>query len=219
VRGIGLLLVALALAACGGETDPSPGARAAPDPVLPSALTAACRELAQGPGARVLCPPVRPGGGPPLALLHADLDPDPCGYLVNLQARDHGGGARPSHLLLGGTCAPLPLRAGRDGRWPAPLPRSLRLVANPPLESGRLPRVSRPRVLRRVTVRGAPGLLLRNEPGTEGGLHGGHHSLVWNEDGAGYGVSLHFGRGVDDRAALATLQRLADALRPVIPVR
>ena len=46
--------------------------------------------------------------------------------------------------------------------------------------------------MRRTTVGRAPALLLRVADYPDGGVHGGHLALVWNQDGSGYTLSLHF---------------------------
>jgi hypothetical protein len=213
-------LVALTalLAGCGsGEKEtPRPRQPAVAAPRIPAAMASTCATIAGDSEIPVLCPPPAGGDGP-LEVVHPDLDPEPCGYLVNLEAplaeRD---GPEPSHAVIGGACLPLPVDVP-PGPWP-PEPPSLRLVANPPLESGRQPRITRPDVLRSIEVRGQPGLLMQSKPGVEGGFHGSHYELVWNEGGAGYTVSLHWPSGDRGRPPTAEqvriLQALADSLAP-----
>ena len=185
---------------------------------MPAAVTATCAGIAPESDVAVLCPPAGRSGAP-LEILHPDLDPTPCAYLVNLEApvagRDGGG---PTQASFGGTCEPLPVDtpAGRD--WPGDPPLSLRLVANPPLESGRAPRVTRPAVLRAVELRGTRGLLLQALPFPEGGFSGGRYALVWREGGASYTLSVRWpsgqSGGAPSREQVDVLLRLAESMRP-----
>jgi len=214
-------VLAALVAGCGGEDEPAPVPErpASLAPQLPRALPAACARLAAGTDIPVLCPPAARAGPAALDLVQEDLDPEPCGYLTELLANpNRPTGAAPSHVVFGGRCEPLPLDAG-SGRWEVDPLISLRLVANPPLESGKQPRIARPHVLGPFEVRGRKGLLLRSDPFPEGGFHGGAYAVVWNEGGAGYAVSLRFPRGergeAPARAELAELRRFADSLSPV----
>ena len=218
-RLVVLLALGGGLAGCGGEDrEPAPRAEEAQPPRMPASVTAACATIAAGSEVPVLCPP--PGGsGGPLEIAHFDLDPTPCAYLVNLEAplaaREGPG---PSQASFGGTCERLPVDTPPGRAWPADPPLSLRLVANPPLESGREPRVTRPSVLRRLAVRGEPGLLLQSLPFPEGGFSGGRYALVWREGGASYALSVRWASG--DRARppsdrqVAMLLGLASAMEP-----
>ncbi|HVL96759.1 MAG TPA: hypothetical protein VM266_12940 [Solirubrobacteraceae bacterium] len=194
MRRLGLV-AAILLAGCGGREEPPAPSTA--QVVLPAAAADACRGLAQVETVTVLCPPAGGDGPPPLVRLrHEDLNPDPCTYVMNLETVDPDPeDRRPSHVLLGGTCEPLPLRADATGRWDVDPPASMRLAGSPPLQPGHAPRVVRPHVVARVPVRGNDGLLLRADPFPEGGVNGSHYSLVWNEGGAGYQVSLHYATG------------------------
>jgi hypothetical protein len=212
-------LASLPAAGCGGNRRPAaraPGPAAARITVPPAAL-AACERLARGSEIAVLCPPAGGNPRPLVRLIHEDLDPTPCAYLMNLDSLGpEPSDARPFHLLLGGSCRPFPLTA-RNGRWTADPPASLRLVGSPPVPSGGRPTVARPHVLRRIIVRGHPGLLLRSDP-LAGPLNAGHYALVWNERGAGYAISAHYRSGDRRRAPrpdqVRAMQRLAAALRP-----
>lgn len=60
------------------------------------------------------------------------------------------------------------------------------------------------KVLRRTKVGIAPALVLESPPYPRGGVNGGHVSVLWNGDGRGYLVSLHFaGYPPRDRIAAA----------------
>jgi hypothetical protein len=206
-------LLLLALAGCGADDR---SARA-PDiaPRFPAELAAACRLDAASARLPVLCPPAARGGGA-LHVIHEDLDPDPCIYLINLETTGAQEGPGPFHVLLGGMCGRMPL--GRPGgEFPPEPPASLRLVGSPPVLSGDQPRIVRPRVLQALDVRGHPGVLLQARPFPEGAYQGGHYALAWNERGAAYTVSLHWPSGQQgrppSREQVAVLERIARSLR------
>jgi hypothetical protein len=214
-------VVALAAAGCGGEDE-----QEAQQPELPRELTAACGRVAGEARVPVLCPPRGGVPGARLQVVHEDLDPDPCAYVLNLAQLDHDdAGRRPSHVVLGGSCDPLPLSAP-GARWPVDPLKSLRGVATPPLQSGQTPdqvTLRRPVVLRAVTVRGRTGRLLQFDPRPPGGLHGGHYGLAWNEDGHGYLLSLHYETRDERRRPrpdeVAALTAFAASLRPARPTQ
>lgn len=144
----------------------------------------------------VLCPGRLPLGGFESPRNYGDA---PCSYLFNLEPR--GMLKRTGavfHVLFGGTCRPWNLRT-QDGRWPAslsapPAGDDLRLIGTTSLMPGQTEADRehvRLRVLRRARIGSASALVLRNAPYPVGGIHGGHISIVWNADGAGYVVSGH----------------------------
>ena len=210
-----LALLALAPTGCGDDDE------GAGQPELPAGVTAACARVAGEARVAVLCPPAGDAGEDGLAVVHEDLDPDPCAYVLNLQQPDHDAAGRSaSHVVLGGSCAPLPLTAP-GARWPIDPLKSLRAVATPPLQSGQTPdqvTLRRPMVLRAVRVRGQTGRLLQFDPRPPGGLHGGHYGLAWNEGGHGYLLSLHYETRDERRRPradeVAALTRFAEGLRP-----
>lgn len=210
-----LALLALAPTGCGDDDE------GAGQPELPAGVTAACARVAGEARVAVLCPPAGDAGEDGLAVVHEDLDPDPCAYVLNLQQPDHDAAGRSaSHVVLGGSCAPLPLTAP-GARWPIDPLKSLRAVATPPLQSGQTPdqvTLRRPMVLRAVRVRGQAGRLLQFDPRPPGGLHGGHYGLAWNEGGHGYLLSLHYETRDERRRPradeVAALTRFAESLRP-----
>jgi len=213
----------LVLAGCGGDDSEADRPASAP-PIVPAELAATCARVTADADANlpVLCPPASRGPTPPreerLHVIHEDLDPDPCAYLAALEP--DADGRRPFHMVLGARCDPLDLTV-RGGRWAAEPLESLRLIVLPPLQSGKTPMemsLLRPKLVRRLRVRGQPGLLLLADPPPPGGLHGGHDALVWNEGGRGYALSLHWPRG--DRGEpprtgdAGALLRLAAAMVP-----
>lgn len=198
-RGVWWLVAACCLAGC-GSSDPAEGL-ALPD------LAATCARVQQAQKLPVLCAPA--SEDPAFVLVHDDLDEAPCQYLMNLEGKGEAGGGEHRHVVLSGRCGAAPLRADASGRWDIAPPDSLRLAGAPPYRSNGQPSPSRPRVVRRLEVRGHPGLLLRADPFPDGGAQGGHDSVVWIEGGATYAVSVH--RPVGENA----LVELAEQLRPV----
>ena len=102
------------------------------------------------------------------------------------------------HLLFGGTCRPWDLHTS-DDRWPVRLTiarstKDLRMVGTTMLVPGQTDGGHKPvalRVLGDARVGSARALVLRNPPYPTGGINGGHISIIWNADGAGYLVSGH----------------------------
>jgi hypothetical protein len=139
------------------------------------------------------------------------------------------------HLILGGQSQPLSLAGRRGDSWPRPgQPKPLPLLGLPtlrttPAKAGKPFIVERPaRVLRHETVEGNPALVLAARAGyPSGGWMGGHVIVIWNSDGHGYFVSLHFAQSRSGRtytlakrvtAALAIAQssRVTPAAPPAI---
>ena len=84
-------------------------------------------------------------------------------------------------------------------------PRELRLSRGAAVKADaemRLP--GRKKLLRRTKVGTAPALVLQSPPYPRGGVNGGHVAVLWNSDGRGYLVSLHFqGHPLRDRIGAA----------------
>src|SRR5688572_28275101 len=119
------LAALLLVAGCGGGDEASPAPREALGAEWPAAIATVCSRLAAETQASVLCPP-RGGDGGPLEVINEDLDPEPCGYLINLEAPiDRRDGPGPSHAVIGGRCEPLPVDAPAGRAWPADPPTSL----------------------------------------------------------------------------------------------
>ena len=189
------------------------GASARPA-VVPPTVERHCASIARTRQVGVLCPRTLPAGR--WIVNHESLRVGRCQYLVDLETRP-AGASDPFHVLAGGRCGRFPL-AVRRGRWPADvhLPRDLGLIGAKPLTPGGSPDVQhvRLRVLRRARVAGHAALLLLAAPYPDGGVHGGHTVVVWNQHGDGYTLTMHFHasdrRGREARAA--TLLRAADAM-------
>jgi hypothetical protein len=155
----------------------------------------------------VLCPQRLPAGR--WVVNHRTLRIGRCQYLLDLETRPSGSDD-PFHILAGGRCGRWPLET-RSRRWPArvPLEPDLGLVGTKPLKPGQSAKDQqyvRLRVVRRARVAGHAGLVLTAAPYPNGGVHGGHTVAVWNEEGNGYTLTMHFHpgdhRSADEKAAL-----------------
>ena len=147
-----------------------------------------------------------------------------CGWLVGFQIagyRRSAGGV--FHMIVGGQCRPLPLTTLPDRRWPRStraVDRALALVGAGSLTPGdppdRRPPPVRPRVIVRTTVAGEKALVLAfDRYPAAGTVHGGHQAIVWNKNGAGLALSVHFRRSIRFEQRLAVLRQVAASTRPV----
>jgi hypothetical protein len=218
-----LVAFGLLFAGCGhGAQEPSdrPASSVAALPLAPvsRAVKAACRHLAASRSVRVLCPTVLPSADADrsdVQVLHRDLGNSSCEYLIEMD-RFHAPqrASLPFHMFIGGRCGTLPL-ATRHGQWPAhlPLPRDLRLIGSGMPAPGK---TSAPPIrliaVMRTKVGNAAALLVRSRHFPAGGIHGGHYSLIWNERGNGYVVSLHFPSGDHGRPPTRREERLLRAV-------
>lgn len=117
-------------------------------------------------------------------------------YLTNFDTKPVGSGD-PFHVLAGGRRGRFTLKS-IAGRWPVDtnLPRDLGLVGAKPLKPGQRwdkQRPVRPKLRRHVKVTRHPALLLKVADYPDGGVHGGHLAVVWNQGRDGYVLSLHYG--------------------------
>lgn len=187
-------------------------------------LARACRGAQRRAEMSVRCPAWLPGhdrdANPSLDVRRLDLGDGRDAYLFELHRDDDG--RRPFHVLFGGRARPLALDVVRSS-WPARLPSDdeLRLIGSRQLEPGDHAALKpvRLRVLRRTTVAAKRALLLRAAPFPDGGVHGGHHVIVWNDGGHGYAVSMHFptptdGDGTATPAQIRMLRRAAGSMTP-----
>ena len=191
-----VLAAVVILVGCGTDERDRPEPPAASTRAAGSEFLRRCAREAAGATVAVLCPTRLPSGGFERPRNYGDA---PCTYLLNLEPRGFRKRAGTVfHLLFGGTCRPWRLQT-RDGRWPARLAavrrgEDLRLIGATSLLPGE-PEADRERValhvLRHARVGTAPALVLRNPPYPTGGIHGGHISVVWNANGAGYVVTGH----------------------------
>lgn len=202
-RTLAITVAVIGLAGCGGSdtskqtattsTGPQRSATVTLQPT-PTTITTACRRLAASRMLPVLCPTRLPEGR--WFVNHRTLRNGRCAYLLDLNTHPFGQNI-PFHALAGGRCGLWPLTT-RSGRWPArgALTNDLGLIGAKPLRPGQpsttTPTPVPPRVLRRVDVNGHHGLLLQEAVYPNGGVHGGHLAVIWNQDGNGYVLSLHF---------------------------
>lgn len=203
-RALAIVVLLVGVAGCGGgratdartaATDRSgPSSAQAPLQPLPASVATACRALARSRTVRVLCPTRLPTGR--WVVYHRTLRNGSCAYLLDLNTRPFGQNV-PFHSLAGGRCSPWPLTTAR-GHWPADprLANDLGLVGAKPLQPGQarstIPTAVPPRVLRRIRVGTHLGLLLQGATYPNGGVHGGHVAVIWNQGDSGYVLSLHF---------------------------
>ncbi len=115
--------------------------------------------------------------------------------MTNLDTKPANSGD-PFHVLAGGRRGRFSLKT-ITGSWPrdGDLPRGLGLVGAKPLKSGQRHDERRPvrlKLLRSVKVAGHRALLLQVADYPDGGVHGGHLAVVWNQGRDGYVLSLHF---------------------------
>jgi hypothetical protein len=198
------LAAGAALAVLGSAGGPERAAATAATDALalapsPPAVARACARAAAHDDQPLPCPRELPAVSlGALVVTNDDKRPDGCQTLLELDSGVPNERYRPFHLLIGTRCTPFPLRARRD-RWPAAITRvgsrDLGLIGETPEVPGRPGVGGRPvrlTVLRRVQVGGRPGLLLRVRPYPAGGVHGGHVVALWNANGRGYVVSVHF---------------------------
>jgi hypothetical protein len=207
--GWALALLA-ALAGCGGEGEGEPAApaepRGGPIPLaaLPTSLARLCEQAQTGACPRLF--PRRPGRTGEVEI-QALAPPRYEGYLLDLHAPGFGGDDV-GHVILGAQPDPLELE-GHVGRpWPE------RGTKGPDAAL----KLTRLVVERRVAVGDAAGLVLRAAPYPRGGIHGGHAVVLWNLDGHGQLVSLHFTSRRDPkryphRARVATALAMARSAR------
>jgi hypothetical protein len=128
---------------------------------------------------------------------------------------DDGDGG---HLILGGQ-RPLFSLAGSPGQgWPLsgqPRPVSQlnlpRLITTPKTGGGLYVAERPARILRRTAVLGQSALVLVSAPYPGGGFMGGHVIVLWNADGHGYVLSLHYD-GRRSGIAYTQAERVAAAL-------
>jgi hypothetical protein len=199
--------VAIGLAACGDGGVPP----ASSLPPAPPGVTVACREAAKTETFEVRCPTRWPAGGRRASLRSIGVAN---GYLLETGA---GLGERDPvfHVIVGGQRRPF--RPGFEGDGRA-LRVTTRRVAVPVIRGARGGATGRVFISERPTRRvgwvdlhGARGALLRAPAYPQGGIHGGHSIVMWNQGGHGYLVSTHSERSTRTAARMAIA--LARAMR------
>jgi hypothetical protein len=176
------------------ESQPRPHVVESLEPISRAAVQR-CSALASRRDIPVLCPTRLPSGK--WQVRYQTLRGGRREYLCNLETKPSGSGDA-FHVLAGGRSSPFPLRTTVSGQWPRDtgLPRDLGLIGAKPLRPRRHSRREkriRLRLSRRTTVAAHPALILRVADYPDGGVHGGHVAAVWNQGGAGYVLSVHFG--------------------------
>jgi len=168
------------LAACSAD-GPTTSERARPAVVreATAAELRSCRRELQGKRVQIACPTLLPTPGGferPRQFGHGA-----CESLLNFEpagARLRSGSV--FHLLVGARCGPVSLATVRQ-RWPVDvtLRPDLRLIGNrSALPGGRESAAVRLTVLRRTEINGRPALILRNPSYPDGGIHGGHLTVL-----------------------------------------
>jgi hypothetical protein len=178
-----------------------------------------CAALSPTRDIPVLCPTRLPHAG--WVVRSQTLERGAGEYLLDLESRPRVPG-EPTHVLAGGRRGRFSLETTADDRWPVRVPRpgttccsgarrDLGLIG---ATEGREPGTWTPvrlEVRRRTTVAGHPALLMTVASFPDGGVHGGHLAVVWNQRQAGYALSIHFDGG-DDREQEALLLESAGAM-------
>ena len=133
------------------------------------------------------------------------------------------------HLILGGQRPPFSLAGSVGQAWPRlgqPKPVSqlnLPRLVTTPRAGGGLYVAERPaRILRRALVLGRRALILVSALYPAGGFMGGHVIVLWNADGHGYLLSLHYngqrnGGGYTQAERVAAALAIARSFAPVPP--
>jgi hypothetical protein len=217
-----VLAAVVTASSCGGDDNADSGGRGLRASSAPG-LTAVCRDLANTSRARILCPRWLPS---PLAR-HGGLSaigvqravPQPCSYFIEALAKGHvrAEAQDPFHFIIGGRCKRFSLAVTGDRRWPVRPNKQdyLALVGERSLRPGETSApLELPIVIGRETIAKEPGLLCRVTPYPDGGLHGGHYALIWNEGNDGYVISFHYPRG--DRRRPPTFREVRDLRRAAL---
>jgi hypothetical protein len=206
-RCVVILIAGGAVLGCGGNGDSGAGVErpvrtAAPPapaeqlPRVPRSVVGRCAAEAPRRDIPVLCPTRLPnarGFARYQTLAHSRSE-----YLTDLQ-----GSGDPFHVLAGGRRGRFSLTTTTDGRWPvevpapsatccATAPRDLGLIGARPGERSDTWESVRLKLLRRTAVAQQHALLLTAADYPDGGIHGGHLVVVWNQGDAGYALSMHF---------------------------
>lgn len=206
-------LVALAvimLTGCGEGSERA--ARGSPLPPAPTGVADGCREAAETASFAVLCPARWPATGRP-ARVRLRLYGGAGAYLLEAQS---GFGSRSPvfHVLFGGQDERFTPRFEGSGKQ---LRLTTRRVTTPIHKGGeptdRVFVVERPaRRIGTTRVHGRNAAIIRAPPYPQGGIHGDHAVIMWNEGGNGYLVSAH--SEASHRAAIRAAIQIARSTRP-----
>ena len=156
---------------------------------LPRAAIRRCASLGSRRDVPVRCPTRLPDAQ--WRVRYQTLERGRRAYLTDFRAPNTANGLA-HHVLAGGRVGKFPLRARRR-EWPAALPlaRDLGLLGAKQGRSGRWKPV-RLQVVRSSHVHRRQALLLRAAEFPNGGIHGGHLGVIWNEGRNGYTLTIHF---------------------------
>jgi hypothetical protein len=196
---------------CGSEhRRPAPNEPASHLPAAPRSIAAGCRHVAESSAFPVLCPVTWPRhrgtGQPKLRFLENAAD----AYLIDASNGFSRRGADVFHVLLGGQRRPV--GSGLTGIDPA-LRLTTRRVKVPMKGGGEFVQALPFRRIGSTTVHGHRAAALREPPYPQGGIHGGHVVIVWNQEGHGYLVSAHGARMPQSDIISVALQ-MARSTRP-----
>lgn len=185
-------LLVLLVVGCGGEhRRPAPDEPASRLPAAPRSISAECHHVAERSAFPVLCPATwlrhRGPGQPKLR----SLENAPDAYLIDASNGFSRRGPDVFHVLLGGQRRPV--GHGLTGIDPA-LRLTTRRVTIPKKGGGEFVQALPFRRIGSATVHGHRAAVLREPPYPQGGVHGGHVVILWNEAGHGYIVSAHGAR-------------------------
>lgn len=195
--------------------DPERASQGSPLPPAPDGVADGCQEAADVAAFPVPCPTEWPDTGRP-AKVRLRMLGSGVAYLLEAQA---GFGSRSPvfHVLLGGQENPFP--AGFEGGG-----KQLRVTTRPVVtpyyagpNGGRVlgtSVVERPtRRIGTTRVHGQPAAIMKAPRYPQGGIHGDHAIVMWNENGHGYLVSTH--SETSRRAATQTAIQIARSTRLV----
>ncbi len=173
----------------------------------PAAVRHECAQRADYSSYRTSCPtrwPLRHGSA---TVLDAAVVRGPSQWFASFDDPAFGppdGG----HVIVGGQKPPFSLVGDVGQTWPRPgEPAPLPLVDLPRLRKTSDGFVSQkpPTVVGHASVNGQPALVLRSEPYPFGGINGGHVIVLFNVEGHGAFVSLHFGGYTQAQRIVAAL--------------
>jgi hypothetical protein len=196
---------------CGGEhRRPAPNEPASELPAAPRSIAAGCHHVAESSAFPVLCPVTWPRhrgpGQPKLQFLENAAD----AYLIDVSNGFSPRGPDVFHLLLGGQRDPV--GPGVTGINPA-LRLTTRRITTPMKGGGEFVQALPSRRVGSATVHGHRAAVLREPPYPQGGIHGGHVVIVWNQDRHGYIVSAH-GAQMPQSDIISIALQLARSTRP-----
>jgi hypothetical protein len=185
------LLLVVAIGCGGRQRRPTLEEPASSLPAAPRSIAAGCDRVAERSAFPVLCPvtwPPHRGPGRPELRVFANA---PDAYLIDVSNGFSRRGPHVFHVLLGGQSRPV--GPGLTGVEPA-LRVTTRRATIPMKGGGKFVQTRPARRIGSATVHGNRAAVLKEPPYPQGGLHGGHVVILWNQDGHAYLVSAHGAR-------------------------